>query len=152
MSGRTALTVQKWAIVFTCMVFSENPSASSMSDLPDTIPALLIRMSIGPTASFASRTASYTRARSVTSTRAVWHGTLRASISALASASPVSFKSQSTSAAPRLANSIAVRRPMPAPPPVMSTVRPCTDVSENFQTMNSSALKRTTRTTILSTK
>lgn len=123
--GRKARTIQKCARMLTSKVRMISPSLASSSFLPDTTPALLMRMSTRPT----SRAKSAMAVRLVTSSFQTRTRAPRWLTSVPTLFTATSSRSQSTRLAPCFANSSARSRPMPLPAPVISTTSSLTDFS-----------------------
>ena len=100
--------------------------ASSMSSTvaaPDT-PAAWTNPPSEPSEAAASATAAAIESDTATSTTAAWATTPRSRQRAAVSSAPVASMSQTATGRPTSARASAVDRPMPDPPPVMSTPVP----------------------------
>ena len=108
------------------MILSQVSSAESTKSSITSMPALLTRMSGGPSAERTRLTAARTAALSAMSTatptaRTPWRSARPAAVLAAAAAS----RSQTATAAPSAARAAAIAAPMPRPAPVTIAVLPC---------------------------
>ena len=117
-----------WAVRLTAIVVAHcsSKSAPSMGAARET-PALLTRMSGGPSRSAISATADRTASPSVTSTLQPAAVPPAAVISSTTAATPAAVRSSTATLAPSSANRWAVARPMPIAAPVITATRPATE-------------------------
>ena len=117
----TACAHRKTPVRFTSTTFCQPLSGMSSGAAPQTVPALLTRMSTRPNSWTTRATIASTDSWSLTSTGSA---SARVGIAAAASSQRSTLRAQSTSSAPASASPVAIWRPIPLPPPVTIATLP----------------------------